>query len=53
MRIEAGTSCAIATRPTNKMMVANIISRILKPLSLVRRFVNAETITVRQFSCPG
>src|SRR2546422_8682560 len=29
--IEAGTSCAIATRPTNKMIVANIISRRMKP----------------------
>src|SRR5260370_6998736 len=52
MRIEAGTSCAIATRASNKMMVANISSRMLKPRSLVRRFVNAESITVRQFSCP-
>src|SRR6267378_1768895 len=32
MRIEAGTSCAIATRPTSKMMVASIISRMLKHL---------------------
>src|SRR5206468_7170801 len=29
--MEAGTSCAIATRPTSRMTVANIISRILKP----------------------
>src|SRR5260370_3163311 len=52
MRIEAGTSCAIATRPTNRMMVANIISRMLKPRSLLLRFVNAENITVCQFSYP-
>src|SRR5438270_11889103 len=29
--MEAGTSCAMATRPTSRMTVANIISRILKP----------------------
>src|SRR6266849_3668961 len=46
MRMVAGTSCAMATRPTSKMTVANIISRTLKPLSRLRRFVSANGIPV-------
>src|SRR5437773_1243797 len=38
--MEAGTSCAIATRPTSKITVANIISRMLKPPCGSRSFVD-------------
>src|SRR5882724_11970987 len=43
-RMEAGTSWATATSPTSKMMVANSISRRLKPRWLLRRFVNVVRI---------
>src|SRR3989449_7632463 len=45
-RIEAGTSCAIATRPTNKMTVANIISRRLKPSWRERKLMVERCIIV-------
>jgi hypothetical protein len=49
-KIVAGTSCAIATSPTNRIIVASIISRMLNPRSLLRRLVNADSMAVRLFS---
>src|SRR6267378_4806031 len=46
MRMEAGTSCAMAIKPTSKMTVASIISRMLKPFSLLWCFVRADDIPV-------